>query len=281
MKKLLLVPVLALLSAPAFCAGKGRGENRPRAEKFEMESREFVSANKAYVLKVDYSGPGGSGRARFRLSGASGKNISSFESMRAPFSVTVSGDGRRLFALNGFWSHSVSITDLSVYNSSGKVLASHEVRMLGPSGEDFSGDLSRYALAADPGQGGVIYVLNSETGRILWKKSFKERVSGLKLSGDGSRLVAVFAGGQNSSQVAVFGNDGAEDWRGVIRTKNNLVPKVVSADGGEFELWEGKMVYDEKVDYYRDTVLKKRHFRFAGAAAEQVSVEEVNEPAKP
>jgi len=168
---------------------------------------------------------------------------------------------------------------MNVYSSAGKVLARHDLRMIGPSGEDFSRDFSVYALGADPGQGGAIYVFNCETGQLRWKKKFKERLSGLKLSGDGARLVAVFSAGEGVFRTAVLESDGREAWHGVIKTKNNLVPRVVSADGDEFELWEGKMVYDPKVDYYRDTVLKKRRFRFTGSGAEQVEVKDVNEPA--
>ncbi len=281
MKKIFLFSILALLPGSAFCAGDDGAESRARAPKFEAESREFISANKAYHVKVDYSASGGGGRARLEFRSASGKKLSVFETRRAPFSVTISGDGRRLFALNGFWSQSVTITDMVIYNSAGKVLATHDVRMVGPSGEDFSGDYSVYALGADPGQGGALYVFNSESGSLLWKKKFKERVSGLKLSGDGARLVAVFSAGKDSYKVSVFEKDGSEAWRGLIKTKNNLIPRVVSSGGEEFELWEGKMVYDEKVDYYRDTILKKRRFRFTSSGAEQVDVKEVNERANP
>jgi len=269
MKKILLLAALAVMPvSSAFCG-----------EEFGADSREFVSANKAYRLKVDYSGTGGGGRARFELLTKAGKRISIFESKRAPFSVTISGDGRRLFALNGFWSQQVSITDLNVYSAAGKVLARHDVRMIGPCGEDFSGDFSVYALAADPGQGGAIYVFDAATGSLRWSKKFKERVAGLKLSGDGARLAAVFSAGPGAYRAAVYGPDGAEAWQAVIKTRNNLVPRLFSADGEEFELWEGKMVYDEKVDYYRDTIVKKRRFRLTGNGAEEISVKEVNEPA--
>lgn len=268
MKKLLLAALAALLASPAFCEGD-----------FGAESREFVSANKAYRLKVDYSGAGGGGRARFELLNKAGKRLSLFETRRAPFSVTVSGDGRRLFALNGFWSQQVAITDMNVYASSGKVLARHDVRMMGSAGEDFSADFSVYALGADPGQGGAIYVFDCATGALRWSKKFRERVNGVKLSGDGARLAAVFSAGPGSFRAAVFGSGGAELWHAAIKTRNNLAPHSFSADGGEFELWEGKMVYDEKVDYYRDTIVKKRRYRLTGGGAEEISVKEVNEPA--
>lgn len=278
MKKLALIALFALLPGSAPCAENGAAMGRARAVKFDVESREFVSSNKAYRLKVDYSASGGGGRARFELSTAAGKKLSSFETLRAPFSVTISGDGRRLFALNGFWSQQVTITDMNVYTSAGKVLARHDVRMVGPSGEDFSSDLAVYALGADPGQGGAIYVLDTATGGLRWSKKFKERVAGLKLSPDGTRLAAVFSAGPGAFRAALFDAEGTETWHAVIKTRNNLVPRLFSADGEEFELWEGKMVYDEKVDYYRDTIVKKHRFRLTPDGAEEISAEEVNEP---
>ncbi|OGR66010.1 MAG: hypothetical protein A2X31_12380 [Elusimicrobia bacterium GWB2_63_22] len=268
MKKLLLVPVLALLSAVSLRAEEGGAQGEARADKFSVESREFVSANKAYRLKVDYAGTGGGGSARFELMDKAGKRLSLFESRRAPFSVTISGDGRRLFALNGFWSQQVTITDMNVYSAAGKVLARHDIRMIGPAGEDFSSDSSVYALGADPGKGGAIYVFDAATGSLRWSKKFKEKVAGVKLSGDGARLAAVFLAGPKAFRAAVFENDGSEAWHTVIKTANNLTPRRFSADGEEFELWEGKMVYDEKVDYYRDTTVKKHRFRFTPSGVE-------------
>lgn len=257
MRKFLLAALALLAVSPAFCEGG-----------FGAESREFASANKAYRLKVDYAGTGGGGRARFELLNKAGKRLSLFESRRAPFSVTVSGDGRRLFALNGFWSQQVTITDMNVYSAAGKVLARHDIRMIGPSGEDFSSDFSVYALGADPGQGGAIYVFDAATGALRWSKKFKQKVTGIKLSPDGARLAAVFSAGPGAYRAAIYEADGAEAWQTVIKTPNNLTPRRFSADGEEFELWEGKMVYDEKVDYYRDTTVKKRRFIFTPSGVE-------------
>jgi len=268
MKKLLLVPVLALLAAVSLRAENGGAEGRARADKFNVESREFVSANKAYRLKVDYAGTGGAGAARFKLMNKAGKRLSLFESRRAPFSVTISGDGRRLFALNGFWSQQVGISDMNVYNAAGKVLARHDVRMIGPAGEDFSSDYAVYALGADPGQGAAIYVFDCATGGLRWSKKFKEKLTGIKLSGDGSRLAAVFSTGKGAFRAVVYDSEGSEAGQTLVRTPNNLTPKRFSADGEELELWEGKMVYDEKVDYYRDTTVRKRRFIFTPSGVE-------------
>jgi hypothetical protein len=259
MKKLLIAAAAALLACPAFAAD------------FSADSREFVSSNKRYRLQVDYAAIGGGGPARFELKDKGGKKISVFESRRAPFSVSISGDGRRLFALNGVWSQQVAITDMNIYDRSGKVLARHDVRMIGPCGEDFSADFSVYALGADPGQGAIVYVFDSATGALRWKKHFKEKMNGLKLSGDGARLAVVLAAGKNSYRAVVFGADGAEEASVAVKTPNNLTPQRFSADGEELELWEGKMVYDEKVDYYRDTVVKKRRYTLSGGALEEAS----------
>lgn len=258
MKGLFLAALAALLAAPGFCAGD-----------FSADSREFVSSNKAYRLQVDYAASGGGGPARFTLKSKAGKTISVFESRRAPFSVTVSGDGRRLFALNGFWAQQVGISDMNVYDRAGKVLARHNISMVGPAGEDFSRDFSVYALGADPGKGGAIYVFDAATGGLRWSRKFKERVTGLKLSGDGSRLAAVFLSGKGGYRAVVFESDGAEAGSAAIKTSNNLTPQRFSADGEELELWEGRMVYDEKVDYYRDTVVKKRRFALSGGGLEE------------
>lgn len=262
MKNLLPAALAALLAAPAFCAGD-----------FSADSREFVSSNKAYRLQVDYAASGGGGPARFTLKNKAGKQLSVFETRRAPFSVTISGDGRRLFALNGFWAQQVGISDINVYDAAGKVLARHNINMVGPAGEEFSRDFSVYALGADPGQGGAIYVFDAGTGALRWSKKFKERVTGLKLSADGSRLAAVFLSGKGGYRAVVFESDGAEAGSARVRTPNNLTPQRFSADGEELELWEGKMVYDEKVDYYRDTVVKKRRFVLSGGALEEQPAE--------
>lgn len=259
MKNFLPAALSALLAAPVLLAAD-----------FSADSREFVSSNKAYRLQVDYAANGGGGPARLTLRNKSGKKISVFETRRAPFSVTISGDGRRLFALNGFWAQQVGISDINVYDAAGKVLARHNINMVGPAGEDFSRDFSVYALGADPGQGGAIYLFDAATGGLLWSKKFKERVNGLKLSGDGSRLAAVLSAGRNSYRAVIFERDGAEAGAAVVKTANNLTPQRFSADGEELELWEGKMVYDEKVDYYRDTVMKKRRFALSGGALEEL-----------
>ena len=257
MRKFLLAALAALAFSPAL-----------RAEEFGADSREFFSANKAYRLKVDYAGTGGAGSARFELMNKAGKRLGLFVARRAPFSVTISGDGRRLYALNGFWSQQVGISDMNVYNAAGKVLARHDVRMIGPSGEDFSSDFSVYALGADPGQGGAIYVFDAATGSLRWSKKFKQKVTGIKLSPDGTRLAAVFNSGPGAYKAAIYGEDGAETWHTVIKTPNNLTPHGFSADGEELEFWEGKMVYDEKVDYYRDTTVRKRRFILTPSGAE-------------
>lgn len=258
MKKTLAASLLVL------CLGAARAAN------FGVDTREFTSKNNAFRARVGYSDRGGGGRARLELRGKSGEKISSFEAERAPFTVTISGDGKRLFFFCGSWGQSVSIYTLNVHDSSGALLAGHQIRMQGPAGEDFSADYSVYALGADQGSAWSILVLNSENGELLWRKKFKERLSGLKLSGSGERLLAVFITGQQSRRAVVYDNKGKELWRGDIATGNNLVPKVFSGGGSEFELWEDRMVYDEKDGFWHDKVLKKRSYRFTGDGVEEL-----------
>lgn len=242
-----------------------------RAEDFGVDTREFASGNNAFRAKVGYSDRGGGGRASLELSGESGEKISSFEAERAPFTVTISGDGKRLFFFCGAWGQSVSIYTLNVHDASGALLAGHQVRMQGPAGEDFSDDYSVYALGADQGQAWSILVLNSENGELLWRKKFKERLGGLKLSGSGNRLLAVFITGQKSRRVVVFDNKGKELRRVNIATGNDLVAKAFSEDGSELELWEDKMVYDEKDGFWHDKVLKKHSYRLTEDGVEELS----------
>lgn len=260
----------------AFCLGAAG------AEDFGVDTREFTSKNNAFRAKVGYSGRGGGGRASLELSAESGEKISSFEAERAPFTVTISGDGKRLFFFCGAWGQSVSIYTLNVHDSSGALLAGHQVKMQGPAGEDFSEDYSVYALGADQGSAWSILVLNSENGELLWRKKFKQRLSGLKLSGSGERLLAVFITGQKSRRAVVYDNKGKELWRGTIATGNNLVPKAFSGDGSEFELWEDKMVYDEKDGFWHDRVLKKHSYRFTEDGVEELSPKKARpEPKQP
>lgn len=258
----------------ALCLGS------PRAENFNAEKREFTSRNNAFRAKVGYSGHGGAGSARVELVGESGKKISTFTAERAPFTVTISGDGQRLFFFCGAWGQSVTIYTLNVHDASGELLAGHQVTMQGPAGEDFSEDYSVYALGADQGTSWSILVLDTEDGSRLWKKKFKERLGGLKLSGSGEKLLAVFITGDNSRRAVVFDKEGKELWRGSIATGNNLAPKAFSGDDSEFELWEDRMVYDEKDGYWHDKLLKKRAYRFTPEGVEEIGAKELNEEAK-
>ena len=251
-----------------------------RAEKFDQETREFASKNNNFRLAAGYSGRGGDGRARLELSGPAGKKISVFVAERPPFSVTISNDGRRLFSLCGSWSQMVSIYMLDVYAASGTLLASHQVEMQGPAGEDFSGDNSVYALGADHGESWSILVLNTEKGALLWRKEFKERLAGVKLSGSGEKLLAVFAPGAGKHRAAVFDKSGKEIWSRLIATDNNLSPRAFTGDGSGFELWEDRMVYDEKDGFWHGKVLRKRVYRFTPKGAEEVSSKEFNEDLK-
>ena len=264
---------LALLLA-VFCLAAARDK------KFSVETREFASKNNAFKLTAGYSGEGGDGRARLELTGAAGRKISVFETERAPFTVTISGDGRRLFLFCGSWWQRVSIFSLNVHNSSGALLASHQLKMQGPAGEDFSENYSVYAIGADQGSSWTILVLNAETGKTLWRSKFRERLAGLKLSGSGERLLAVFIPGEKSRRAVVFDKSGKELWSREIATGNNLTPKVFSRDGSEFELWEDRMVYNEKDGYWHDKLLKKRSYRFTPEGVKETGAGEFNEDMK-
>jgi hypothetical protein len=246
------------------------------AEKPEVETREFSSANRAFILKAAYSGKGGWGSARLELYGASGKKISSFEAESPPFTVAVSGDGRRLIFFCGSWGQAVNIYTLKVHAASGELLATHKLEMSGPAGEDFSADSSVYAVAADQGDKRVILVLDSATGKALWRKSFKEKLAGLKLSPSGDRLLAIFpsAGG---SRASVFDRKGAELGSVTVKTGNSLVPRGFTGGGSGFELWEEGTVYDEKDGYWHAKLLKKRYYGLTSSGVKETSVKEVNE----
>ncbi len=261
---------LALLLA-VFSLAAGRDKN------FSVETREFASKNNAFRVTAGYSGQGGDGRARLELNGASGKKISVFETERAPFTVTISGDGRRLFLFCGSWWQRVSIFAINVHNASGALLASHQLKMQGPAGEDFSGDYSVYAIGADQGSSWSILVLNAETGKALWRSKFRERLAGLKLSGSGERLLAVFMSGEKSRRAVVFDKSGKELWSREIATGNNLTPSAFSPDGSKFELLEDKMVYSEKDGYWHDKVLKKRSYSFTPEGVKEAGAGELNE----
>lgn len=248
-----------------------------RAEKFDVETRDFASKNKEFRLTVGYSGRGGGGRARLDLFTAAGKKISRFETDPAPFTVTISDDGHRLFLFFGSWGQQVTVYSLGVYDASGTKLAGHQVEMQGPAGEDFSGDNSVYALGADKGSAWAILVLNAETGKLFWRKNFKERLTGLKLSGSGKKLLAVFMPGRDKRRAVVFDKSGKELWSTEIATDNNLSPKVFDGDGSGFELWEDKMVYDDKDGFWHDKLLKKRAYRFTSEGVEEVSAKEAKE----
>ncbi|MDD5209043.1 MAG: hypothetical protein PHV36_06635 [Elusimicrobiales bacterium] len=240
-----------------------------RAENFNKDNREFYSKNGIYTLKAGYSAQGGGGRARLELHGAGGKKISVFETERAPFTVTISGDGQRLFFFCGAWGQSVTIYTLNVHSASGELLAGHQVQMQGPAGEDFSEDFSVYALGADQGSAWSILVLNAETGELLWRKKFKEKLAGLKLSGSGERLLALFITGESGRRAVVFDKEGKELWSKALATGNNLVPRFFSGDGSELEIVESKMVYEEKDGYWHDKVLKKHVYRFSPDGSEE------------
>ncbi|OGR77009.1 MAG: hypothetical protein A2X32_06925 [Elusimicrobia bacterium GWC2_64_44] len=256
----------ALLLLPA-CAS---------AENFDKETRDFSSKNKAFRLAVSYSGTGGAGRARAVLTGAGGKNISSFEADRPPFSVTLSGDGRRLFFFFGAWGQSVSIFGVDVYSSAGERLASHQVRMDGPAGEDFSDDNSVYALGTEQAGARAILLFDVKSGRLLWNKKFKERLAGLKFSGDGSRLLALFSV-DGAWRPVIYDKAGRELGRAELKGTGHLAPRVFSRDGTAFELWEDRTVFNEKDGYWHARLVKKRYFRLAAGGIEPDGVKDFDE----
>lgn len=250
------------------------------AQKFDKETREFSSRNGAYRVNVSYAGTGGGGRARAALASAEGKKISAFETDRAPFTVTVSGDGRRLFFFCGSWGHNVSIYTLDIYSASGERLASHQVKMGGTAGEDFSADYSLYALGADQDGAPSILLIDAGTGKLLWRKPFRERLAGLKLSGAGARLLALFSGEGKKRRAVVFDRAGRELGSIQLTTANNLSPRFFNRDGSEFELWEDRTVYDEKDGYWHAKLVKKRFFRLSSSGVEAIGSKDLYEDYK-
>jgi len=265
-----LLAVLFLLSAlpTAYCAGK-----------FSADSREF-GKRVGYRLTVDYAETGGLGPARFTLRDPAGKTVSVFEEERAPFTVTISGDGKRLIAFNGWWGQTVSITNICVYSSDGKLLQKHKLSMEGPAGEDFSSDLGVYSIGANRDGAGAVYVLSTSDGKLLWSRAFKEKLNGVKLSGDGKRLLIVLLAGEKKYRAALFDEAGEQCWEKVFSTRNNIFPRSVNGDGSEFQLWEDRLIYKQADGYYHDTVLLKRSFRASSSGVREIKAETVREEVK-
>lgn len=261
MKRLLA----ALLLAPALCG----------AEQFDKQVRDFSSRDGKYQLRVGYSGSGGAGRARATLSGPDGRKISTFETDRPPFSVSIPGGGRRLFFFCGAWGQSVSIFGVEVFSQAGEKLAWHPLQMSGTAGEDFSDDGSVYALGADQGGTRSVLLFDAGTGKLLWKKKSPDKLAGLKLSGDGSRLLALYA--RKADWLAVvYGKAGGEIGRAAVESDNNLTPRAFSRDGTSFELWENTNVF-EKDGYFHAKLVKKRSYRLTPSGIEAAGVRDLYE----
>lgn len=259
-------PLAALLLcaalSPAFAAGPA-------------ETRDFFSADRSFRVSVDYYGTNGSGKAAVTVSGSLGKKLSSFKTDLPPFSVTVSGDGRRLFFFCGSWGQSVSLYLLEVYSSKGKKLASHRLRMNGPSGEGFSGDGRLYAVGASGEGKNTLMVLHTETGKAAWRKTFKERLFDLRLAGTGGRLLAVFEAGTRRRRAVLFGPGGDSEWSAVIKTGRDLLPRALDEEG--FELWEAGTVYNEEDGYWHARLLKKRYYSITEDGVTPGEVRALNE----
>lgn len=255
----------ALLLLPALCA----------AERFDKEVRDFASRNNQYQLKVGYSGAGGAGRARAVLTGPDGKKLSTFETDRPPFSVSIPDDGRRLFFFCGAWGQSVSIFAVEIYSQAGERLASHPLQMAGPAGEDFSADGSVYALGADQGASSAVLLFDAGSGKLLWKKKSGDRLAGLKLSGDGSRLLALYS--RRADWLAVvYTKAGGEAGRAAVTSKNNLTARPFTRDGSSFELWENTNVF-EKDGYFHAKLVKKRTYRLTPSGLEAAGSKDLYE----
>jgi hypothetical protein len=262
MKNFLTALLLLTAAAPAFCAGK-----------FSADTREFGKRSGGYKASVEYAELGGAGPARFTLTDPAGKKVSVFETERAPFTVSLSGDGKRLIAFNGWWGQSVLISNMCVYASDGKLLGRHKISMIGPAGEDFSADNSVYAVGADQGEKGAVYVVSAADGRMLWTATFAEKLNGLKLSGDGKLVLIIFRSGEKRYRVGLYDLAGKRRWERTFDTRNNLFARSVNADGSSFELWEDRMLPKGTDGMYYDTVLLKRYFSSgAGGIAETKTV---------
>lgn len=238
------------------------------------ETQDFYSADRAVRVTVEYYGSNGSGEASVSVRGASGGKLSSFRTDLPPFSVTVSGDGSRLFFFCGSWGQSVSIYLMEVYSSGGRKLASHKLRMSGPSGEGFSADGRLYAVGASDSGRDTVLVVNVDTGKAVWRKSFKERLSGLRLADSGGSLLAVFEPAAGGRRAALFGPSGEEVWSETLKTGRDLLPKVLNKK--HFELWEEGAVYDKNDGYWHARLLRKRLYRITGKGVVPEGVLEVN-----
>lgn len=266
----------AALLAFLFCAPCAAQDAGSPAPKFDAETREFASPDRAFTLKAAYSARGGWGPASIELYGASGKKISSFIAESPPFTVSISGDGRRLIFFCGAWAQAVRIFMVKVHTASGELLATHKLEMNGPAGEDFSADNSVYAVGADQGDKRVILALDAATGKALWRRVFSEKLSGLRLSPSGERLLAVFRS-DGAARAAVFDRKGKELGSVTIKTGNSLVPRGFTGGGSGFELWEEGTVYNEADGYWHARLLKKRYYTLAPAGVKEAGVKEVNE----
>jgi hypothetical protein len=266
MKPALVFLLLLTALPPGWCAGR-----------FSADSREFGKRKGGYKVRVDYAQQGGAGPARFTLMDVSGRTVSVFEEARAPVSVTVSGDGSRLIAFNGWWGQTVAVTNMCVYASDGKLLGKYKLSAGDPAGEDFSSNFGVYAAGMNRDKGGTIYALSTSDGKLLLDKAFSEKLNGFKLSGDGRRLLLVFLAGEGKYRVALLDLSGRQYWERTFSTSNNVFPHAVNRDGSEFELWEDRAVYKRSDGYYHDTVLLKRTFKAGTGGIGEIKTEKVRE----
>lgn len=236
-------------------------------------AREFASPDGRWRVLVSPLRQGG---ARVSLPASGGAPAASFTAARAPFSVSVAPGGGRLIFLCGSGGQSVHIYALDVYDRAGRLLASHPVSMTGTAGEDFSADGSAYAIAGEADGERTIYVLHTGTGKLAWKRAVKGRPGGLKLSGDGRRLLALLPE-KGGWLVEAFGPGGRPAGSAPLRTANEASLRAVSSDGGSFEVWEARPVYSEADGYWHARLVKKNYFRAAGGRVEPAGSREFDE----
>ncbi|MCG2726009.1 MAG: hypothetical protein L6420_07115 [Elusimicrobia bacterium] len=216
----------------------------------------YSSKNGKHTVEVKSDFSPDAKEAHYKVKDANGKIVSEFKTDLSPITMILLDNGERIIGFYGSVGQTVVITQLRFYNMQGKLIKKHRMIATGCGGQDISDSGKYYAYSWWNDKKSGINLFDTQTGEILWSKSYEKLLKGVKISGDGQWIVMKFAKGK-TNEIQLLDTTGALKWSGSINTRNKCAITSINKDGSVFEVTENKMIYNEKDGYTHITGVKK------------------------
>ena len=216
----------------------------------------FVSKNAEYKVEVDIDFSFTSKPSLYKVKNKSGKIISEFKTVLSPIALIPLNNGKGIIGFYGAVGQTIFITQLRFYDIKGRLLKKHRLMAAGTGGQNVSANSEYFAYVwRDDGKSGILF-FSTLSGELLWSKTFKKNLSGIKISGDGKWVVSILKNGKLNKKVVLFDSKGQLRWSGIVKTRDSCVVASVNKDGSLFEVNQSRLIYNENDGYSYNTVMK-------------------------